>query len=133
MLGSVRARKLKLLIFWTLIFSVFLARGIRTLGCFNDKSTSKLSLECSVTPCCNRLAVAYGFPKPLCGDLSKMSYVLHLVIGMPELVEAKLPEAHVLEGAIGVFPRLQPVRAGVAHNEKNEGHEAADGPVEKDI
>ncbi len=52
---------------------------------------------------------------------------------MPELVEAELPESHVLEGAVGVLPRLQPVGAGVAHDQQHESHEAADGPIEKDV
>lgn len=52
---------------------------------------------------------------------------------MPELVEAELPEAHVFEGGVGVLPRLQPVRAGVAHQEQNSSHKTADRSEEEDI
>ena len=52
---------------------------------------------------------------------------------MPELVEAELPQPHVLEGTVGVFPGLQPVGAGVAHHQQDESHEAADGAIEEDI
>jgi len=59
--------------------------------------------------------------------MTPMEEFVELVIRMSELVEAELPQAHVLEGGFGVLPRLEPVGACVAHQEKNSGHETANG------
>ncbi len=55
-----------------------------------------------------------------------MEEFIKLIVGMSELVEAELPQAHVLEGGVGVLPRLEPVRASVAHQEQNPGNKTAD-------
>ena len=47
--------------------------------------------------------------------MTAMEQFVKLVIWMSELVEAELPQAHVLEGAVSVLPRLQPVGACIAH------------------
>ena len=58
---------------------------------------------------------------------------VELVVGVAELVEAELPEAHVLEGRLGVLPADQPIGRCEAHQEQQAGHEGANGTVEKGI
>ena len=65
--------------------------------------------------------------------MTSVEEFVELVIRMTELVEAELPQAHVLEGGLSVLPGLKPVRTGVAHQEQDAGHETADGAEVKDI
>ena len=59
--------------------------------------------------------------------------LVELVVRVSELVEAELPQSHVLEGTLGVLPRDQPVGTGEAHQEQESGDERANRPVEQGI
>ena len=59
--------------------------------------------------------------------------LVELVVGMAELVEAKLPQPHVLERRLRVLPRDEPVGRGEGHEQQEAGHEGGDGPVEQGV
>ena len=57
--------------------------------------------------------------------------MIELVIGVSEFEEAKLPESHILEGALSVLPRDQPIGTRETHEEENPRHERTYRAVEK--
>ena len=59
--------------------------------------------------------------------------MVELIVRMVELVEAKLPQSHVLEWALGVFPGHQPIRTGEGDHQEHSGREGAEGTVEQRI
>ena len=57
-----------------------------------------------------------------------MKELVKLVVWMPELVEAELPQAHVLQRTLGGLPGLKPVGARKAHQQQDAGDETRDRP-----
>ena len=59
--------------------------------------------------------------------------LVELVVGVAELVEAELPQPHVLEGRLRVLPRDEPVGRGEGHQQQQARHERGYRAVEQSI
>ena len=63
--------------------------------------------------------------------VAAVEQLVELELGKAEPVEAKLPEAHVLERGLGVLPGLEPVGGGEGHQVQEPAGEAGDAGVEE--
>ena len=65
--------------------------------------------------------------------MTAVEQVIKLIVWMSEFVKAKLPEASILEGAVGYLPRLEPIRASKAHQQEDARDKSDDGSIEQHI
>jgi len=63
------------------------------------------------------------------GGMAAVPELVKLEVRKPVVVEAELPQAHVLEWRLCVSPRLQPVRTREAHHEEHVPNEGGDAGV----
>ena len=59
--------------------------------------------------------------------------VVELVVRVAELIETEFPDAHVLEGALGVLPGDEPVGAGEGHHQEEAAEEGGDAGPEQGL